>query len=389
MAAFFGSYLLQLAVNVLNIIACCLLVGVSVINIVKHESPTNVIIYNVYTACLFLALVVAEFKPPVFVAEQMRFLLTYRGRGLLYTFFGCLVYTSVTFNIVACIFISTLGVALFVLSWVSLASPRHDIRYNWNQFVQHRTPGVPESYSSSSYGLGFDGIVATKNVPVDEYHKTRRQMGYLYDQGSPSVNDIERGSDPTSNTNHQKAHIHDSNGPHFHQQAPMQPYSQDANALDRHDPDSRIKASAVYPADIRNRTSDLPKQGAQHELHDHKAKDHYPRPGPIWETPNLPGEKRNCYMSPQPADGLMQDGKFTPSSLAQSSPTPLPIPTTMAASPASLSENLSSISKALDSDYFKPSEEASPHSSQPANAEYRNEPGGAYSSRLKPTVHFK
>ncbi|KAJ1978144.1 hypothetical protein H4R34_003310, partial [Dimargaris verticillata] len=174
MAAYWNIYGLFLLLNLLNLIVCGLVIAVASINIT--DSPTNVIIYNAYTGCLCLLLAVAEIRIPAFIETNLRFLCTYRGRGLLYTFFGCLVYSSNLFNIAACVFIVTIGIAYFIISWVPLAPPRFGIVDNWRAWTMqgtrnlYRTARKPEEFDPqysrhSAYGpkpLGDD---------ILEYHE--------------------------------------------------------------------------------------------------------------------------------------------------------------------------------------------------------------------------
>ncbi|KAJ1674752.1 hypothetical protein EV182_002635 [Spiromyces aspiralis] len=175
---YLNSYLLLLVVNALNLVASGLIIAICIVNIVDGAPPTNVVIYNAYSACLFLALLAAEFRPPAFVADSTKFLLTYRGRGLLYTFFGCLVYTNTIFNIAACIFIETLGVTLFVLSWVNLVPPRYGLLYNWGQWTQLANPRLGRDSPANNFS---PGSVAGDHKPaiMTDYQTARIRMGYL------------------------------------------------------------------------------------------------------------------------------------------------------------------------------------------------------------------
>ncbi|PWA03722.1 hypothetical protein BB558_000103 [Smittium angustum] len=137
MAKYLDYNLLLFFMNILNILVCMMLGSVGLSNLISRELPTSTLVYNFYIIMISLALIVCEFKPPLFLAVNMKFLLTYRGRGLFYIFFGCLVYTRKTYNIVVCFFVEIMGVLFFVLSWVDLASPQYGIMYNYNAYIKN------------------------------------------------------------------------------------------------------------------------------------------------------------------------------------------------------------------------------------------------------------
>ncbi|KAJ1956778.1 hypothetical protein EC988_001166 [Linderina pennispora] len=131
----------------LNMLACAAIASVSVMNVIDHTSPTNLIIYQAYTGLLSLALLASEIRAPRFLNSQMRFLFTYGGRGLLYTYFGCIVYTNHLYNIIACVYTVTLGVAYLVLAWVPIIPLQHGLLYNWSHWCSE---GAKQMYESSS-----------------------------------------------------------------------------------------------------------------------------------------------------------------------------------------------------------------------------------------------
>ncbi|KAJ2556230.1 hypothetical protein EV175_002099, partial [Coemansia sp. RSA 1933] len=147
-----NRYLLLLVFNVLNVVAFGAIVSVAVINIVDHEAPTNLIIYYGYTGLLSLALLFSEIRVPRLLNAQARFLFTYTGRGILLTYFGCIVYTSSLYNVIACIFTVSLGVVYFVLAWVSFVPLHNGLLYNISRWriegtkqLNHSTTTIPYS----------------------------------------------------------------------------------------------------------------------------------------------------------------------------------------------------------------------------------------------------
>ncbi|KAJ2029046.1 hypothetical protein IWW57_001885 [Coemansia sp. S610] len=131
---YLNRYLLLLAFNMLNVIAFGAIVSVAAVNIADHTSPTNLIIYYAYTGLLSLALFVAEFRAPRLLSSQARFLFTYTGRGLLFTYFGCIVYTNTLYNVVACIYTVSLGVVYLVVAWVPVVPLQSGVLYNWSRW---------------------------------------------------------------------------------------------------------------------------------------------------------------------------------------------------------------------------------------------------------------
>ncbi|KAJ2742206.1 hypothetical protein GGI20_004649 [Coemansia sp. BCRC 34301] len=152
---YLNRYLLLLAFNVLNAVAFGAIVSVAVVNIANHSSPTNLIIYYAYTGLLSLALLLAEFRAPRLLSSQARFLFTYTGRGLLLTYFGCIVYTNTLYNVVACIYTISLGVVYLVLAWVPVVPLQNSIIYNWSRWCcegSEQFYGAEDGSASQDHG---------------------------------------------------------------------------------------------------------------------------------------------------------------------------------------------------------------------------------------------
>ncbi|KAJ2103932.1 hypothetical protein GGI09_000400 [Coemansia sp. S100] len=131
---YLNRYLLLLAFSLLNAIAFGAIISVAAVNIADHSSPTNLIIYHAYTGLLSLALLVAEFRAPRLLNSQARFLFTYTGRGLLFTYFGCIVYTNTLYNVIACIYTVSLGVVYLIVAWVPVVPLQNGVLYNWSRW---------------------------------------------------------------------------------------------------------------------------------------------------------------------------------------------------------------------------------------------------------------
>ncbi|KAI7832960.1 hypothetical protein BX661DRAFT_196842 [Kickxella alabastrina] len=134
--SYFNRHLVLLIFNILNIVAFIAIISVAVVNIVDHTSATNLIIYHGYTGLLSLSLIISEFRVPSLLNSQARFLFTYTGRGLILTYFGCIVYTNRIYNVVACIYTVSLGVIYLVIAWLPFVPLQHGIVYNWSKWCQ-------------------------------------------------------------------------------------------------------------------------------------------------------------------------------------------------------------------------------------------------------------
>ncbi|KAI8868611.1 hypothetical protein GQ42DRAFT_179864 [Ramicandelaber brevisporus] len=137
--AYFNQYALRILFGLLNIVADILVVAVAIQNAARPGSPTNTVIYNVYIAVVALLLIIAEFRPPKFVYKHLAFVVTYRGRGLLFAFLACLVYKSTGFNIGACVFVAALGLTYFVVSFASRLTPPAGLVNDWRSWASEGT----------------------------------------------------------------------------------------------------------------------------------------------------------------------------------------------------------------------------------------------------------
>ncbi|KAJ1729998.1 hypothetical protein LPJ72_004681 [Coemansia sp. Benny D160-2] len=164
---FLNRYLLLLVFNVLNIVAFGAIVSVAVINIVDHNAPTNLIIYYAYTGLLSLGLLFSEISVPRLLNAQARFLFTYTGRGILLTYFACVVYTNSLYNVIACIFTVSLGVVYFVVAWVPFVPLHNGLVCNFsrwrsegNRQLHHSSASMPySSYHIENNGVAVDSAL--------------------------------------------------------------------------------------------------------------------------------------------------------------------------------------------------------------------------------------
>ncbi|OAQ35162.1 hypothetical protein K457DRAFT_13720 [Linnemannia elongata AG-77] len=126
--------ILSLFVNSLNIALYLIILVASCFNII--EASVNFIILNVFAASFACLLVVSEIRLPQLTYEYFRFLCTYRGRGLTYLFFGCLIASPIPFNLYGGIIVVCMGLAFFMLSYVSLIPPLDSLILNYKKLDQ-------------------------------------------------------------------------------------------------------------------------------------------------------------------------------------------------------------------------------------------------------------
>ncbi|KAF9131191.1 hypothetical protein BGX30_013204 [Mortierella sp. GBA39] len=126
--------ILSLFVNSLNIALYLIILVASCLNII--EASVNFIILNIFAASFACLLIVSEIRLPQLTYEYFRFLCTYRGRGLTYLFFGCLIASPIPFNLYGGIIVVCMGLAFFMLSYVSLIPPLDGLILNYKKLDQ-------------------------------------------------------------------------------------------------------------------------------------------------------------------------------------------------------------------------------------------------------------
>ncbi|KAF9912715.1 hypothetical protein EC991_009451 [Linnemannia zychae] len=126
--------ILSLFVNSLNIVLYLIILVAACLNII--EASVNFIILNVFAASFACLLIVSEIRLPQLTYEYFRFLCTYRGRGLTYLFFGCLIASPIPFNLYGGIIVVCMGLAFFMLSYISLIPPLDGLILNYKKLDQ-------------------------------------------------------------------------------------------------------------------------------------------------------------------------------------------------------------------------------------------------------------
>ncbi|KAJ2798895.1 hypothetical protein H4R20_004648 [Coemansia guatemalensis] len=182
---YLNQYLLLLVFNLLNVVAFGAIISVAVINIVDHTAPTNLIIYYGYTGLLSLALLLSELRVPLLLNSQARFLFTYTGRGIVLTYFGCIVYTDKLFNVIACVFTVSLGVIYFVVAWVPFISMQHGLLYNWARWTSEGSSQLKVNGNDSIAGHSPSLEKPLHTITMDAGNIGRAQDPACYPGGPP------------------------------------------------------------------------------------------------------------------------------------------------------------------------------------------------------------
>ncbi|KAF9946429.1 hypothetical protein BGZ72_000335 [Mortierella alpina] len=112
---------LSLFINSLNVVLYLIILIAACLNI--SEASVNFIILNAFAASFACLLIISEIRLPQLTYEYFRFLCTYRGRGMTYMFFGCLIASRIPFNLYGGIIVVCMGMAFFMLSYVTLIPP--------------------------------------------------------------------------------------------------------------------------------------------------------------------------------------------------------------------------------------------------------------------------
>ncbi|KAF9941029.1 hypothetical protein BGZ67_006085 [Mortierella alpina] len=112
---------LSLFINSLNVVLYLIILIAACLNIA--EASVNFIILNAFAASFACLLIISEIRLPQLTYEYFRFLCTYRGRGMTYMFFGCLIASRIPFNLYGGIIVVCMGMAFFMLSYVTLIPP--------------------------------------------------------------------------------------------------------------------------------------------------------------------------------------------------------------------------------------------------------------------------
>ncbi|GJJ70673.1 hypothetical protein EMPS_03023 [Entomortierella parvispora] len=126
--------ILSLFINSLNIVLYLIILLAACLNIA--EASVNFIILNGFAAAIACLLIVSEIRLPQLTYEYFRFLCTYRGRGMTYLFFGCLIASRTPFNLYGGIIVVCMGLAFFMLSFVTLIPPLDGFILNYKKLDQ-------------------------------------------------------------------------------------------------------------------------------------------------------------------------------------------------------------------------------------------------------------
>ncbi|KAI9298189.1 hypothetical protein K502DRAFT_362621 [Neoconidiobolus thromboides FSU 785] len=153
MRSYINLYTIAIIFNILNIGFYCLILAASVLCILNEV--VNVVVINSFSGVSCLLLVVNEIHTSKLTYNYFKFLVTFRGRGLLYLLLSFIVYQKgIDFNLVVTYFGVSLGLFFFIISFVPHILPLNDLRNNWRNYqgflYEINDPSLEEGYFNTT-----------------------------------------------------------------------------------------------------------------------------------------------------------------------------------------------------------------------------------------------
>ncbi|KAI8059035.1 COPI associated protein-domain-containing protein [Gilbertella persicaria] len=134
------EHIVSLIFNGVNIILYALVVVAVIFKCIKGNFADIVMgIYGIVMAALMIVNELQEFE---FSYHYFYFLSTYRGRGFLMVFFGCLVLDTGIVNIVVGTLVLAAGLLYIILSFTSNFPPPNPITINWRNWNDFSAEGL-------------------------------------------------------------------------------------------------------------------------------------------------------------------------------------------------------------------------------------------------------
>ncbi|CDS03027.1 hypothetical protein LRAMOSA00429 [Lichtheimia ramosa] len=133
--------ILSLTFNGINIALCLLVIAAAIIKAIKGNfSQIVMCIYGGVVAALFI---INEVISSELSFRYFYFLATYRGRGLIFIFFGCLVLDDTVVNIVAGTLNLTMGLVYIIMSFITPEFiPPNPMTINWQNWKDFSAEGL-------------------------------------------------------------------------------------------------------------------------------------------------------------------------------------------------------------------------------------------------------
>ncbi|KAG2183328.1 hypothetical protein INT43_006333 [Umbelopsis isabellina] len=129
-----------LSLNFINIAFYLLVIAAASYKCV--DSNFSQIVLCIYGDIIAAALVINEIRSPILTQEYFRFLCIYRGRGLVFFFFGCLVLAKDVLNIIVGTLTLCLGLFYVILSFISSIPPPNSLVINWQNWKDFSAEGL-------------------------------------------------------------------------------------------------------------------------------------------------------------------------------------------------------------------------------------------------------
>ncbi|KAI8577680.1 hypothetical protein K450DRAFT_251220 [Umbelopsis ramanniana AG] len=137
-----------LALNFLNILLYLLVIAAACYKCIN--SNFSQIVLSIYGAIIAAALTINEIQSPLLTQEYFRFMCIYRGRGLIFFFFGCLVLGEEVLNIIVGTLTLSWGLFYIILSFIASIPPPNSLVINWQNWKDFSAEGLDLSRPRNS-----------------------------------------------------------------------------------------------------------------------------------------------------------------------------------------------------------------------------------------------
>ncbi|KAI9363601.1 COPI associated protein-domain-containing protein [Pilaira anomala] len=134
------EHIVCLALNGINIILYLLTITAVIFKCI--DGKFSEIVLGIYGIIMAALLVINEFQEIQFSYTYFFFLSTYRGRGLIMVFFGCLVLDFGIVNIVVGTLLLATGLLYIIMSFLSNFPQPHPITINWRNWNDFSAEGL-------------------------------------------------------------------------------------------------------------------------------------------------------------------------------------------------------------------------------------------------------
>ncbi|OBZ88917.1 hypothetical protein A0J61_03040 [Choanephora cucurbitarum] len=169
--------ILCLTFNAINIILYAFVIVAIIFKCIQGNFAD--IVMGIYGIIIAILMIVNELQEFEFSYHYFYFLSTYRGRGFLMMFFGCLVLDSGIVNIVVGTLTLATGLLYIILSFTSNFPPPNPITINWRNWVDF-----------SAEGLDLPHHRTANDTVVSEMHERLKSPAPIVQNHAVSLNDM-------------------------------------------------------------------------------------------------------------------------------------------------------------------------------------------------------